>query len=78
MPDQIDPKEIARAAAEGVANALKSHRFGTGSGAGKIEEAKLPPRKIICGLPAYLFEVSLTEHEGSYTVGEPTPTTREQ
>jgi hypothetical protein len=60
---KLQASHIARAAAQGVAIAL-SHRPQQSK-----EEFALPPH-IICGLPAFLFEVELkADREGNVTVG---------
>jgi hypothetical protein len=60
---KIDPKQIALAAAQGVAIAL-SHRKGEDKGAEFIR-----PPIIICGLPKILYEAVLTaDPDGKVTV----------
>ena len=71
MSEALNPKEIARAAAQGVAIALNARSASPGA----AKEALFLPPHIICGIPPAIFEVSLKpDSAGVYAPSEPTPT----
>lgn len=73
MSQALTPKEIARAAAQGVAIALNARKGA--SGAPKKEEALFVQRPIICGIPPVVFEVAFNANPaGELSPGEPTAT----
>ncbi len=70
MSQALSPKEIAKAAAQGVAIALSARKPAPG---GVKEDFYIPPY-LICGIPPYIFEVALTpDQAGGFSSGEPTP-----
>jgi hypothetical protein len=67
MSEALNPKEIAMAAAQGVAIALNARKPKTG---GNIEEFYTLPHRIVCGIPPILFEATLLDDgRGSYSIG---------
>lgn len=71
MSEALNPKEIARAAAQGVAIALNARSAAPGA----VKDALFVPPHLICGIPPVIFEVALKpDSAGVYTPGEPTPT----
>ena len=71
MSEVLTPKEIASAAAQGVAIALGARKPRPGA---VKEELFIPPR-IICGIPPAIFEVELTPNpSGGFSSGVPRAT----
>jgi len=57
---ELTPKELAAAAAQGVAIALNAR----GAKPGAKEEKFVLPHRIICGIPQHLYEVGFTPSPG--------------
>jgi hypothetical protein len=71
MSEALTPKEIARAASQGVAIALNARKPKPHA---NTEELFIPPH-LICGIPPAIFEVALkADSAGLYSAGEPTAT----
>ena len=66
MSETLTPKELAAAAAQGVAIALNARK----PKSGVKEEFLLPHRIIVCGIPPALFDVHLVaDQAGQVTAG---------
>lgn len=71
MSEALTPKEIARAASQGVAIAVNARKPKPHA---NTEELFIPPH-LICGIPPAIFEVALkADSAGLYSAGEPTAT----
>ena len=71
MSQALTPKEIARAAAQGVAIALNARK---GAPAAAKEERFIQPH-LICGIPPVIFEVAFNaDPAGEFSPSEPTAT----
>lgn len=72
MSEALTPKEIARAAAQGVAIALNARK---GEHGGPKKGELFLQRPIICGIPPVIFEVAFNRNTaGELSAGEPTAT----
>ena len=72
MSEALTPKEIARAAAQGVAIALHARK---GAAGGPKKEELFIQRPIICGIPPAIFEVAFNPNPaGELSPGEPAAT----
>jgi hypothetical protein len=66
MAEALNPKEIAMAAAQGVAIALSARTAKTGGGK---DELYKPPR-LICGIPPVLYAIDFApDGQGGFTPG---------
>jgi hypothetical protein len=71
MSEALTPKEIARAASQGVAIALNARKPKSHA----TTEALFVPPHLICGIPPVIFEVALkADSAGVYSPGEPIAT----
>lgn len=67
MAEKLSPHDLAQAAAQGVAIALNARKLKSGA---IHEEFTSPFHHIICGIPQYMFEVSISQGpDGSVSVG---------
>jgi hypothetical protein len=73
MAEKLHPSDLAAAAAQGVAIALNARKL---KGDAVKEELLFSLHHVICGIPQYLYDVTITQGEdGRFSAGSPVQTT---